>query len=113
MILQHSNKAHPPRNFSTTNKITNKKKEKSRTHLLGRDEGEELALGLVLVLGRRRRRLVILLAAAGGEAVLPELLPHELVIDERGAPEVGEHQPRDEQKLQLVPNRDPEENPIG
>lgn len=84
------------------------------SHLLGCDESEELALGLVLILGRRRRRrlAVVLLAGApdGGEAVLPELLPHELVVDERGAPEVGEHQPRDEQQLQLVPNRDPETN---
>ena len=47
-------------------------------------------------------------AAAGGEAVLPELLPDELIVDEGRAPEVGEHQPRDEQQLQLVPNRDPE-----
>jgi len=80
--------------------------------LLGCDESEELALGLVLILGRRRRRrlaVVLLTAGAvgGGEAVLPELLPHELVVDERGAPEVGERQPRDEQQLQLVPNRDP------
>jgi hypothetical protein len=85
----------------------------SSGHLLGGDEGEELAHGLLLVLGRRGWRLVVLLtlaagAAAGGEAVLPELLPDELVVDEGRAPEVGEHQPRDEQQLQLVPNRDPE-----
>lgn len=72
--------------------------------LLGRDEGEELVLGLVLVLGRRRRRLD---GAGGGEAVLPELLAHELVVDEGGAPEVGEHEPRDEQQLELVPDGDP------
>lgn len=88
----------------------------SSAYLLGGDEGEELALGLLLVLGRRRGRLVILLAAAdaagaaGGEAVLPELLPHELVVDERSAPEVREHQPRDEQQLQLVPNRNPDKS---
>lgn len=75
--------------------------------LLGRDEGEELVLGLVLVLGRRRRRLD---GAGGGEAVLPELLAHELVVDEGGAPEVGEHEPRDEQQLELVPDGDPERN---
>lgn len=78
--------------------------------LLGRDEGEELVLGLVLVLGRRRRRRRRrrqLDGAGGGEAVLPKLLAHELVVDEGGAPEAGEHEPRDEQQLQLVPNGDP------
>lgn len=81
--------------------------------LLGRDEGEELVLGLVLVLGRRRRRRRRrrqLDGAGGGEAVLPELLAHELVVDEGGAPEVGEHEPRDEQQLELVPDGDPERN---
>lgn len=88
----------------------------AEAHLLGCDESEELALELVLVLRQRRRRLAIVLlagvaaGAANGETVLQELLPHELVVDERGAPEIGEHQPRDEQQLQLVPNRDPERN---
>lgn len=78
--------------------------------LLGRDEGEELVLGLVLVLGRRRRRRRRRRRLGGGEAVLPELLAHELVVDEGGAPEVGEHEPRDEQQLELVPDGDPERN---
>ena len=89
---------------------------------LGSDEGEEPALGVLLLLGRRRRRgrlvdlaAVLLLAAAAdaaagvvGEAVLPELLPDEPVVDEGRSPEVGQRQPRQEQQLQLVPDRYPE-----
>jgi len=82
--------------------------------LLGVTKARKLALGLLLVLGRRGWRLVVLLdlaagADTGGEAVLLELLPDdELVVDEDRAHEVGEHQPRDEQQLQLIPNRDSE-----
>ena len=85
--------------------------------LLGADEGEEPSLGVLLVLGRRREGLllaaVLLLARAhaaagvGGEAVLPELVPDEPVVDEGRSPEVGQRQPRQEQQLQLVPDRYP------
>lgn len=113
MILQQSSKAHELITISNSSANPDNNQQGSGAHLLGRDEGEELALGLLLVLGRRRgRRPVVLLAAgrrgaAGGEAVLPQLLAHELVVNERRAPEVGEHQPRDEQQLQLIPDWNP------
>ena len=86
--------------------------------LLGPDEGEELVLGVLLLLGGRRGRLLLLAAVlllahagaaagVGGEPVLPELVPDEPVVDEGRSPEVGQRQPRQEQQLQLVPDRYP------
>ena len=129
MILKHSIETHQPHLRSGKKKhpksLETVNAEKVETlmrssvqvksgHLLGVTKARKLALGLLLVLGRRGWRLVVLLdiaagADTGGEAVLLELLPDdELVVDEDRAHEVGEHQPRDEQQLQLIPNRDSE-----
>ena len=46
-------------------------------------------------------------AIAQPHPVLPQLLPDELVVDEGGAPELRQHQPRHQQQLRLVPQRYP------
>ena len=58
-------------------------------------------------------RLVVVGAGAMAVAivqphpVLPQLLPDELVVDEGGASELRQHQPRHQQQLRLVPQRYP------
>jgi len=39
--------------------------------------------------------------------VLPQLLPDELVVDEGGAPELRQDQPRHQEQFRLIPQRYP------
>jgi hypothetical protein len=45
--------------------------------------------------------------------VLPQLISDEPVVDEGGAPELRQNQPRHEQQLHPVPQRDPAEDDKG
>jgi hypothetical protein len=51
--------------------------------------------------------VVVVLVLVQLHPVLPDLLPDELLVDEGGAPELRQHQPRHEQQLHLVPYRYP------
>ena len=56
------------------------------------------------------RRLVftgVAVAIVQPHPVPQQLLPDELVVDEGGAPELRQHQPRHQQQLRLVPQRYP------
>uniref|UniRef100_A0A0A9HLC6 Uncharacterized protein n=1 Tax=Arundo donax TaxID=35708 RepID=A0A0A9HLC6_ARUDO len=64
--------------------------------------------------------LVVVGSGSGGGAhaevpgaVLPELLPDELLVDEGSALELREHQPRHEQQLHWVPDRYPVQDRLG
>jgi hypothetical protein len=73
---------------------------------------------VVLRLGYVHLLIIIITGEDGAHAevagaVLAELLPDELLVDEGGALELRQHQPRHEQQLHRVPDGDPVQDRLG